>query len=827
MKMNKNTLHIIGSCLISATMTGSLVVTPIFADEATSTANGGNPTEKTETVYATLNSDGSVADTVVSSWLHDADGIVNITEELDETNVENVKTDEEPAVHGNTYTWNAEGTDVYYQGDSDKELPVGVSIRYEMDGQQMSAKQMQGKSGHAKITISFTNKESKLIQSGGKTINVHPAYLAGGIMNMKSENYSNITCNTGKIMSDGTNQVLAFASIPGLEDTLESAGLSQLTEKLDAYDDCVIEADVNDFDAGSIVIGMTSDFDLEDISQVNSISDLSGSISQIVSASDQLLDGSKQLYDGTTQLKTQAEPLTSASSSVDELSAALLALDSGTQTLNTGVQAYTTGVNALDEGNKQLYGIVDGVNTVKYNVNHTTVDETTGVEVPSTDTLLSGAQQLQAGLQQLEDQTSSIDENQLDTLDTQIQQSLQAMQAMQTMLETDSGKLSGLNDQLTEAQSQLAALSQDSTLNTQMTQLLTDIAAVNAKIEADNKIVDSDNDIIDKEVANINSQIDDINKQIASIQTTVDSANSSISSAYSQANAALDAAAAATEDESAKQAILSAKLGAAPQASVSVSTIEHITADDLTKLDTIDGSAIQSDAAAIQKTIESLGGSLKTMQSSLTSASTTLSELSTDLSTSITTLQQMDAMIKNVNIGGTDYKTLIMSLKAASKQLSDGSDSLVSGIETLDTGLQTLSTQSKSAIDAINEGSSQLASNSSTLSSGTQTLADSTSLLAAQKSQLDEMSEGLVTLGDALETLNSGAEQLYSGQQQFSDEAMKPLQEMADLTEAEVAILQDTFNSMKQMTEENSTFGGAPEGAETKVNYVLRTSTEN
>ena len=53
---------------------------------------------ETETVYAVLNADGSISDTIVSSWLHDDDGIHNIKETLDETDVENVKTDEEPKV---------------------------------------------------------------------------------------------------------------------------------------------------------------------------------------------------------------------------------------------------------------------------------------------------------------------------------------------------------------------------------------------------------------------------------------------------------------------------------------------------------------------------------------------------------------------------------------------------------------------------------------------------------------------------------------------------------------------------------------------------------
>ena len=53
-------------------------------------------TVKDETVYAMLNSDGSVDQEIVSSWLHNDNGIRNIKEQLDLSNVKNVKSDEKP-----------------------------------------------------------------------------------------------------------------------------------------------------------------------------------------------------------------------------------------------------------------------------------------------------------------------------------------------------------------------------------------------------------------------------------------------------------------------------------------------------------------------------------------------------------------------------------------------------------------------------------------------------------------------------------------------------------------------------------------------------------
>ena len=81
--MNKN-IKVMGSVILSAVLAQSMLPLHVYALE------DENPTQKTETVYAVLNADGSISDTIVSSWLHDDDGIHNIKETLDETVLEAV-----------------------------------------------------------------------------------------------------------------------------------------------------------------------------------------------------------------------------------------------------------------------------------------------------------------------------------------------------------------------------------------------------------------------------------------------------------------------------------------------------------------------------------------------------------------------------------------------------------------------------------------------------------------------------------------------------------------------------------------------------------------
>ncbi len=778
MKPN-NTLQIVGRIALSTTLASSLFVTPIYASETS------QDIEKTETVYSVLNDDGSVDKTTVSSWLHGDQGIHNVQETLSLKHVENVKTDEEPIKHGKTYTWNVQENDVYYTGDTTKKLPVDIQITYELNGQTMSAKEMKGKSGHATIRVAFTSNKTAIVQSGGKSINVHPAILAGGMIDFDSNHYKNISCSQGKVMSDGSNQILTFASVPGLEDTLTSAGLQSLIPQFNVSDTCVIEADVTDFDLGSIMIGMTSDFDLNDLVQGADMSSLSSNIARMVDASDQLQDGSKKLFDGTTALKTKAQPLVDASGSVNELSGALVTLDSGAQRLNGGT-------HVLADGVKDLYAIPSGTHQIK-----AAVDTSTSSQI----SLKDGAIQLQNGLNQLNKTVDQIDENQLDTLSKQIEGSKQALTNMNTTLTTSKTTLTTMSESLTTASETLAGLKES---QKQLSALCTTLVT---ELSEDQQIIANNN-------TQIQTKVDDINKKIASANSEIDAQVTSLQSAA----ASLRASKKGGEENADADAVLEQQAQAldAQATSLSGSKISALSADDLKLTEITNIESFSKNVQALSTSLSSLSTTFEGMSTTIENAQTGLDSLSKDLESSYNTLDSMQQMITQVKIGDLDYKTMIVSLQKASSQLSDGSDELVAGIQQLDTALGTLETESSSGIQELEAGSKSLTEGSAQLVNGT-------SQLASQKDKLDSMGSGLEQLGSAFTELNDGAKKLYNGQTQFNEEAMKPLQQFADLASGEVAILTDTFNAMKQMTEENSNFAGAPDGAKCKVNYVLRT----
>ena len=832
--MNLNhTVKVVGSVLLSAVMAGSMMPVTVFAQ-----SNDENPTEKTETVYSVLNSDGSISDTIVSSWLHDEDGINNIKETLNLTDVKNIKSNEKPSKDGNTYTWNAKGNDVYYEGTATKQLPVSVKIRYELDGQEISANDIQGKSGHLKLTISFTNNYSKVKNINGKSIVIHPSYLAGGMLNMSTGKFSNVKCESGKIVNDGTNEMLAFANIPGLNETLKSAGLDKVNNQLGISDNVTVEADVNDFDLGSIMVGMTNEIDLaSELGDIGSVSELTDGIDQLIEADNQLIDGSKQLYDGTTQLKEQAAPLTGSSDQVRQLSAGAIQLNDGVKALQTGLTAYTNGVDTLAAGSQQLYGIPQGVSQIQTGVSGNLGQGKTN--------LLDGATQLNEGLKQLEAQVNAITPGQLETMQNQVSTSINTLKGMKTLLGSDVQTLTTLQSTLGEATKTLDILANSKTgeLTQKIGAVMKDVATLKAQIDNDGAIIDSHNHDITNKVKDINDQIDIINSQIS---TAVNTANGNIDIAYSNANKVIEDAAVKAEAEGKRDLadqIRKTKLQDASSVKVAAPTIEngmllnHIDLGELKSFEKVDTTGLATDVKALNDKIHEIEGTLSDMNGQLNHAKILImgekldgtAGLAGDVQNAINTLGQMNSMLDTYTADDStmNFKKLVTDLQAAAKKLSAGSEGILGGVQQVNAGLTQLQKKSQAGITQVAEGSKTLSSNSATLNGGASALSDATGTLAGQSGTFNDMADGLDTLGKAFETLNSGAKQLYEGNEQFKSEGLDQLKEKVDLGVGELETLQDVMNEIKAMNKEYASYSGAPEGATVTSRYVFRTKEES
>lgn len=456
----KHILKVTGSVALSAVMATASIPVTVYAEENTSKTNESSDkqtassTKKTETVYAVLNGDGSLSDIVVSGWLHNDSGIKNLKEKLNLTDVKNVKTDEVPEDNNGEYTWNSDSNDIYYQGNSTEQLPVTMQITYELDGQKLSQEELKGKSGHLKINIHLTNVNSETKTINGKNVIIHPFFVAGGMLSLDNDHYSNTTCDQGKIVTDGSKQMLVFAAVPGLKDTLDSADLSKVSDQLSVGDDINIECDVTDCDELNLMMGMSNEEDISDIlDEGDSIEELTNGITKLMDADDQLVDGSQQLADGTQQLITESEPLTSSSGSIRTLSNGALTLNSGALRLKAALAQYTDGVGQLNDGVNALYAIPDGANQISLGM-------TTPVEEGKPESSLTGgAAALTAGLQNMKQQVDAgLSSENVTAMMTQLDTAITTLNGLKDTLTKDAETLNELKTTLSTATDQLDGL---------------------------------------------------------------------------------------------------------------------------------------------------------------------------------------------------------------------------------------------------------------------------------------------------------------------------------------------------------------------------------
>lgn len=791
-----HTVKVVGSVVLSAVMAGSMMPVTVFAQN-----NDENPTEKTETVYSVLNSDGSISDTIVSSWLHDEDGINNIKETLNLTDVKNIKSNEKPSKDGNTYTWNAKGNDVYYEGTATKQLPVSVKLRYELDGQEMSAKDMEGKSGHLKLTISFTNNYSEVKNINGKSIVIHPSYLAGGMLNMSTGKFSNVKCESGKIVNDGTNEMLAFANIPGLNETLRSAGLDKVNNQLGISDDVTVEADVNNFDLGSIMVGMTNEIDLaSELNGIGSVSELTDGIDQLIEADDQLIDGSKQLYDGTTQLKEGIAPLSSAYPQIETLTNAFDQLHDGTTTLSTGLNQYTAGVDQLNVVSKQnLYKLSMGATTLNTSLNN----EESKSQLTQ---LVQGSNDLNEGIQYLNEQVNGDDsmlkpdmvKNLTEALKTTNEQVGKLGQVLND-LQDQEGAFVDLSNQITKASENINKLG---TLQTSFKEVTDGASAI---ITADN------------------AQIKSVDDQLAAIRTKeINALNASIEALKNAANAVPE------DDTTGAKAKIGEQINAleSQKATLGDASSLSVTLKDLSQCQ-----------AGIDKIVSDSEETLKELNAVYNSSKTDINKLSAKLGEAKESIKVLNGVMKQLNENGItseEFETKVNTLKAGVEKLAKNSPALANGVATLANklnnlgeGLNGLDSGMSQAYTGITQATSQLSDNSDSLRNGAKALNDGTAQLSASKSKMSELTSGLTKLSDAVDQLNDGAKQLYEGNEQFKSEGLDQLKEKVDLGVGELETLQSVMNEIKAMNKEYASYSGAPEGATVTSRYVFRTKEES
>lgn len=329
-------------------------------------ALAANKIEKEETVYVNLEADGTVDSVTVSDWLKNVTGTGDISDVSNLKDIKNVKGDETFQEQGDgKIVWKADNKDIYYQGTTSEELPVGVSVSYELDGWEIQPSELAGKSGELKITIHYENRETYETEIDGEKVELNTPFLMASAIIMPVDQFSNITVSQGKIVSEGTNQILIAYGMPGLSESLDLSKdmKKQMDKKLS--DTVTITADVEDFSMGAIYTVASSDefsdIELEDDSDIN---DVEKAVDDLADATDELLSGSEELSEGLATLQNSFQTYADG---VGDVKKGASDLADGAGQLADGISKYTEGVKSLTEGTNQYVSgtqsLVAGVNS--------------------------------------------------------------------------------------------------------------------------------------------------------------------------------------------------------------------------------------------------------------------------------------------------------------------------------------------------------------------------------------------------------------------------------------------------------------------------------
>lgn len=364
--MSKTTKKILAICLCAALCLGGAGMAFAQAsskkadDQPVSAAQQAAELQqkisKDETVYVLTGADGSVKKIIVSDWLKNELGSASVADKSDLSDIENVKGDESYTINGDNMTvWDAQGNDIYYQGNIQKELPVGLSVRYYLDGKSVSPEELKGKSGKVTIRFDYENRQYETVQINGvnQRIYVPFAMLTGMILD--NDTFQNVKITNGKLVNDGDRTVVVGLAFPGLQENLN---LSR--DDLSIPDSVEITADVTNFSLGMTVTLACNDL-FSQLGDVDLTSlDSTSALDQLTGAMDQLLNGSSALYEGLSTLLDKSGELVSG---VEELAQGAAAIKSGADSVDDGAAQLKAGLADLSSGLNTLSANSEALNS--------------------------------------------------------------------------------------------------------------------------------------------------------------------------------------------------------------------------------------------------------------------------------------------------------------------------------------------------------------------------------------------------------------------------------------------------------------------------------
>jgi hypothetical protein len=742
--------------------------------------------KKSETVYVTVEGN-EIKDKSVSVWLN-SDKNIKANDKSNLTNVKDLKTDKELKSENGYLKLDENKKDVYYKGDTDKKLPVDVSVKYFLDGKEMKASELEGKSGHLKIVITSKNNRYEAKTIDGQSRNVYSPYVVVAAMTFDDEKVENVTSDDIKVVKDGKNEIVTTVMTPGMKQNL-----SEIVEdkELDNFKDEVsVEMDIKDYKPVEIYSVITNEFfqekkNIDSLDKLqNGVKELQDNSQKLVDASVKLSEGQDKLNSGISQMQTGVTKLHSGSQKLASSTQQMQGKFSGIQSKVGPIQGY---VAQMNDGSLKLYnGISD------YTAAVGKIKENTAKIKEGSEKLAKGATDLDNGVGKLKDATSQLRAG---------TENMKEMTAQKDQLLEKSSQLSnGLNGlagsygQLADTVEQISGKSQ---------QLKDSSAQFNEKLQQVAQLAGgADGSASAEKIARgLENSAEGLNNAIQQLQAKNEEGQLSDTIAYLQAQKNVMYVQAESIRNAGSQNAGQQKLQAALAQLAQSST------------------ALSQGNADLSNALMRTSAAMNQSKAKLVDSSNQLSQ----------GLGQMGGALNGAD-GLSTLKDSIDKLDDATGQIKGGSQTLKEGTLQNEKAMAML----LNGMEELDKNSSALVEGSSKLSGGLQEFNKQSALLSSL-SQINEkaiipmsnainmLNDGLGKLDSSTGQLKSGSDKLASGQKEFSSKLKeykeKGIDELSNKTK-DLNKFKDIIDAMSDLAVKDSSFTGTDNNFETKSRIV-------
>ena len=328
----------------------------------TPAAGDGEPSEKEEVIYVTLDASGEL----VSAYAVNSFPGGEITDYGDYDSVRVLNTGDEIEYKDGVVNITTDAKRIYYQGGLKKvELPWDISLTYKLDGKAVTAEEIAGKSGEAEIRFTVTQNEEC-------TGTFYDDYALQASFTLPGDVFGDISAPDATVAAVGADRQLTYTLLPG-------EGI-----------DTLITATAENFSLPAVSInGIHLNLNVD----VNS-DGIKDQVGQLVDAASRLNSGASALYSGSQELQTGASGLLDGSES---LQSGIAELDAGVAELQDGLIVMRDGLNELYASSGDLTSgagqVYSGLAQVEAALDALSVD-TSQIEllVTSAQALADGAQ---------------------------------------------------------------------------------------------------------------------------------------------------------------------------------------------------------------------------------------------------------------------------------------------------------------------------------------------------------------------------------------------------------------------------------------------------